>query len=149
LEAHLSGAELKNWREAHDLSQDDFGRLLEVTREWIGKLERGEREVSAEIFLRFSRLKSDPKFSLQREPVSAHQKMSVPHAGLAEQPQPPYGEVASRVPLPPETKIATRADCEEHVAQYLDAAERDPNGLAYAFKVIRKHLDPRDFEESK
>jgi DNA-binding XRE family transcriptional regulator len=153
VDAQLSGEELKNWRETQALSQDELGQFLEVSREWIGKLERGEREVSAEIFLRFSRLKGDPRFSAHKKAPSSHQEKSiqhpVAHAIVAESPGAPYRTVASRLPLPSETKPATRADCEEHVRIYLDAAEVDPNGLAYAFKVIRKHLDPADFEAPK
>ena len=76
-------------------------------------------------------------------------KQGVPNIGVLAEDRSPSYEVASRIPSPSDLKLATRTDCEEYVAQYLDAAERDPNGLAYAFKVIRKYLDPQDFEEAK
>jgi transcriptional regulator with XRE-family HTH domain len=61
----LPGEELRNWREEHRLTQDEFGSLLGISREWIGKLENNKRPVSAEIFLRFQGLNRDPKFSHQ------------------------------------------------------------------------------------
>jgi len=59
----LTGEFLKTWREATGLSQEAFGRKLGVSREWMGKLERGEREISAEIYLRSEALRKEPKFS--------------------------------------------------------------------------------------
>lgn len=60
---HLTGDALRQWRELQRLSQEELGRLLGTSREWVGKLERGEREISAEIFLRFERIRQEPRFS--------------------------------------------------------------------------------------
>lgn len=59
----LTGADLKEWREVQHLSQEELGKLLGLSREWIGKLERGERAVSAEIYLTFQRVRREPRFS--------------------------------------------------------------------------------------
>lgn len=61
----LTGADLKEWREVQRLSQEELGKLLGLSREWIGKLERGERTVSAEIFLTFERVRRELRFSLK------------------------------------------------------------------------------------
>jgi transcriptional regulator with XRE-family HTH domain len=69
----LTGDALRNWRETHGLSQDEMGDLLGKSREWIGKLERGEREISDRIFLRFEKVRREPRFLDKSEPeLSQH-----------------------------------------------------------------------------
>lgn len=64
----LTGDDLRKWREAQGLSQDEMGDLLGKSREWIGKLERGEREISDRIFLRFEKVRREPRFLETGEP---------------------------------------------------------------------------------
>src|SRR3954467_2441379 len=40
---HFFGAELRHWRELHDLSQDQLGRLVHASGDTIGKIEKAER----------------------------------------------------------------------------------------------------------
>jgi len=42
----------------------------------------------------------------------------------------------------------TRAQIEEHFRRYLDAAERAPGGLGFAWIQIKKHFKPQDFEDA-
>ena len=65
----MSGAELKAWREASGLTQEELGRKLGVTREWIGKLETTARPISASIQLKMAALKREQEFSGPREHV--------------------------------------------------------------------------------
>jgi transcriptional regulator with XRE-family HTH domain len=63
----LTGDDLKQWREDRDLNQDQLGDLLGISREWVGKMERGERTISDRIFLRFERVRKEPRFLQKRE----------------------------------------------------------------------------------
>lgn len=45
------------------------------------------------------------------------------------------------------TSHATRADCENLLKEYLDAAERDPNGIPHAYITMRQHLRPESFAQ--
>ena len=40
---HFFGAELRHWRELHDLSQDHLGRLVHASGDTIGKIEKAQR----------------------------------------------------------------------------------------------------------
>src|SRR4029453_4465151 len=40
---HFFGAELRHWRELHDLSQDQLGRLVHASGDTIGKIEKAQR----------------------------------------------------------------------------------------------------------
>lgn len=54
-----TGPELKRWRKIAGLTQDELGRKLGVTREWIGQLESNDRPISASIFLKLEALKRE------------------------------------------------------------------------------------------
>jgi transcriptional regulator with XRE-family HTH domain len=58
----VTGEDVRSWRESHRLSQEDLGKLLDTSREWIGMIERGSRPISADLYLRFENLKREPRF---------------------------------------------------------------------------------------
>lgn len=51
---NLTGENLRAWRRDLHLTAQAAADLLKISREWYGKLERGEQKVSAEVFLRFN-----------------------------------------------------------------------------------------------
>lgn len=83
----MTGEALRRWREHQGLSQDAMGDLLGISREWVGKIERGERPVSAKIYLTFERVRREPRFSDTGEPEAAK-------SGAVEEPPASYGTPA-------------------------------------------------------
>lgn len=59
----IQGSDLKQWREQHDLTQEELAKELDTARPWLNKIENGHRPVSAEIQLRFAALQRDPRFT--------------------------------------------------------------------------------------
>jgi transcriptional regulator with XRE-family HTH domain len=67
----LFGRQLKKWREARDLSQESLGELCNFNRQYVGRIERGERVISFEAMMRFA-------FILKVRPAEFYKLMPVP-----------------------------------------------------------------------
>ena len=121
----LPAEELRSWRENHNLTQDVFGSLLGISREWLGKLETGKRPVSAEVFLRFQALLRERKITLSDLPE-------------------PQEESASAVQTSEDrlTSVAgqLRIDISAAVDAVLNAAGDDVGRLGWIREQLNRHL---------
>lgn len=137
----LSGSELKSWRERTNLNQDQVAALLQISREWLGKLERGQREISADIFLRFEQLRRDPKFSSGlstqvKTPESAEPYLSRNGPML----------LNPRHSIPPPEP--TKAQCLAYFQHYLESAATASGGIGHTWIELQKHFPlPKDNPE--
>jgi transcriptional regulator with XRE-family HTH domain len=68
----LFGEQLRRLREARDLSQERLGELCDFNRQYIGRVERGERVISFEGMMRIA-------FSLKVRPAELYKLMHVPN----------------------------------------------------------------------
>lgn len=120
----LSGDTLRQWREQNDLTQDRMGELLGVSREWIGKIERGEREVSAEVYLKFCDLRRDPRFTSSQS-LDEEMKPLYEAAQVAEDADPVRRQI--------------KDDIRAHVERAITAADNRPHLLSWLL-VEMEHL---------
>jgi transcriptional regulator with XRE-family HTH domain len=68
----LFGRQLKNLREARKLSQERLGELCDFNRQYIGRIERGERVISFEYMMRLA-------FILKVRPADLYKQIPVPN----------------------------------------------------------------------
>ncbi|HEY7402629.1 MAG TPA: helix-turn-helix transcriptional regulator [Candidatus Angelobacter sp.] len=68
----LFGEQLKKLRQARDLSQERLGELCDFNRQYIGRIERGERVISFESMMRIA-------FILKVRPAELYKLMPVPN----------------------------------------------------------------------
>lgn len=132
-----------------DLDQDQMGRKLGVSREWVSKLERGKEEPSFEMQTKLERMESEvglrksepllPSGKTRRgEPlVQEGPSASSPRYGLAD---PDLG--AAGRPMP------TRKDCEDLLRRVLDAAqgEGSPENIPVIFHRLKKQFPMEEWE---
>jgi transcriptional regulator with XRE-family HTH domain len=123
----LPAEELRKWREYWNLTQDELGEQLGITREWLGKLERGEREVSADVFLRFEALKRDARFTPPPDDTASGEGIS---AALNEA---PAGYANDLEPI--------RSDIRQKIERVLAAAGNDRDRLGWIQIQIDTHLN--------
>ena len=121
----LPGEELRSWRENHNLTQDEFGSLLGISREWIGKLETGKRPASAEVFLRFQALRREPKFS---------------SGEVQERPQESAGAVQASANPSPSVAGQLRIDISAAIDAVIKAAGTDVGRLGWIREQLNRHL---------
>jgi transcriptional regulator with XRE-family HTH domain len=67
----LFGKQLKKLREARDLSQEGLGALCNFERQYVGRIERGERIISFDGMMRLA-------FNLQVRPAELYKQIPVP-----------------------------------------------------------------------
>ena len=67
-----SAAQLKKLREARDLSQERLGELCNFERQYVGRIERGERVISFEGMMRIA-------FNLQVRPADLYKQVPIPN----------------------------------------------------------------------
>ena len=120
----LRGEDVRSWREIHNVSQEELGKLLDTSREWIGMIERGDRPISAAIYLRFENLKREPRFRSDSSSVS----------GGDFPPIPPASVVAGGSP-----GILAR-QARTILENTLDAAGTDLAKLGWVREQLRSHL---------
>lgn len=138
----LSPHELKTWREANNLSQDELGSALGFSREWIGMLERGEREISAKFLMRFEQRKRELELS-KREHLNLG---AWPGRALADDPA-KYEVVAIRQnknePIDPElAALLRRFDEALQRGELTSAAARDAASVTR--EVFLRYMDAGD-----
>ena len=68
----LFGKQLKDLREARKLSQERLGELCDFNRQYIGRIERGERVISFEYMMRIA-------YNLQVKPADLYKQIPVPN----------------------------------------------------------------------
>jgi transcriptional regulator with XRE-family HTH domain len=68
----LFGSQLKKLREARDLSQERLGELCNFERQYVGRIERGERVISFEGMMRIA-------FNLQVRPADLYKQIPIPN----------------------------------------------------------------------
>ena len=68
----LFGRQLKKVREARDLSQERLGELCDFNRQYVGRIERGERVISFEAMMRLA-------FILKVRPAELYKQVPVPN----------------------------------------------------------------------
>lgn len=68
----LFGEQLKKWRVARKLSQERLGELCDFNRQYIGRIERGERVISFEYMMRIA-------FVLKVRPAELYKLIPVPN----------------------------------------------------------------------
>jgi DNA-binding XRE family transcriptional regulator len=68
----LFGRQLKKLREARDLSQERLGELCNFERQYVGRIERGERVISFDGMMRLA-------FNLQVRPAELYKQMPIPN----------------------------------------------------------------------
>ena len=68
----LLGRQLKKLREARDLSQERLGELCNFERQYVGRIERGERIISFDGMMRLA-------FNLQVRPAELYKQMPIPN----------------------------------------------------------------------
>jgi transcriptional regulator with XRE-family HTH domain len=67
----LFGRQLRKLREARDLSQEGLGALCNFERQYVGRIERGERIISFDGMMRLA-------FNLKVKPAELYQQIPVP-----------------------------------------------------------------------
>jgi transcriptional regulator with XRE-family HTH domain len=67
----LFGRQLRKLREARDLSQEGLGALCNFERQYVGRIERGERVISFDGMMRLA-------FNLQVKPAELYKQIPVP-----------------------------------------------------------------------
>jgi transcriptional regulator with XRE-family HTH domain len=68
----LFGRQLKELREARDLSQERLGELCNFERQYVGRIERGERVISFQAMMCIA-------FNLQVKPADLYKQIPVPN----------------------------------------------------------------------
>jgi transcriptional regulator with XRE-family HTH domain len=68
----LFGRQLKKLREARELSQERLGELCNFERQYVGRIERGERVISFDGMMRLA-------FNLQVRPADLYKQVPVPN----------------------------------------------------------------------
>jgi transcriptional regulator with XRE-family HTH domain len=67
----LFGRQLKKLREDRKLSQERLGELCNFNRQYVGRIERGERVISFEYMMRIA-------YNLQVKPADLYKQIPVP-----------------------------------------------------------------------
>jgi transcriptional regulator with XRE-family HTH domain len=67
----LFGSQLKKVRKSRKLSQERLGELCNFNRQYVGRIERGERVISFEFMMRIA-------FILQVRPAELYKQMTIP-----------------------------------------------------------------------
>ena len=67
----LFGRQLKKWRKSRKLSQERLGELCDFNRQYVGRIERGERVISFEYMMRVA-------FHLKVRPAELYKEIPVP-----------------------------------------------------------------------
>jgi transcriptional regulator with XRE-family HTH domain len=68
----LFGKQLKKLRKRRELSQERLGELCDFNRQYIGRIERGERVISFEFMMRIA-------FILKVRPAELYKQIPVPN----------------------------------------------------------------------
>ncbi|MFL6313335.1 MAG: helix-turn-helix domain-containing protein [Terriglobales bacterium] len=68
----LFGRQLKKVREARELSQERLGELCDFNRQYVGRIERGERVISFDAMMRLA-------FILKVRPAELYKQLPVPN----------------------------------------------------------------------
>ncbi|MCU1255824.1 MAG: MunI regulatory protein [Candidatus Angelobacter sp.] len=68
----LFGKQLKKLRDARNLSQERLGELCDFNRQYVGRIERGERVISFEYMMRLA-------FILKVRPADLYKQIPVPN----------------------------------------------------------------------
>lgn len=133
---HLTPNEqLKLLRNRLGLNQVEMAERLGITREWLSKLETGDRAVSELVQLKLDALAKE-----NSRHAAARLNSGVLPATASEKNAVLGGEVASR--LPPESRSpSTRSDVQAYIQQLLEAAES--SGNPNAWPVIHDRLKKR------
>lgn len=138
---------ISSLREHLGLNQEEMGAKFGVSRNYYSQLEGGKRRPSDSLarILDLLELVHTGRQSLDR---MAFQRES---PAITEEAKGTYmGNITiSHLGTQSYTVLPIRVRLEAHFKDYLDAAERDPNGLPYAYKVVMKYLVISDFEEEK
>lgn len=106
-------------------------------------MEREEREISADKYLRFEQLKRDPRFSSPKgvihEDHGGYRISGSLEAGKTGKESPPSRSLLQPHFTPPPA-IPTRQDVEAYLKEYLDHAERVPGAIAHAYIELTEAL---------
>jgi transcriptional regulator with XRE-family HTH domain len=68
----LFGRQLKKLREARELSQERLGELCNFERQYVGRIERGERVISFQAMMCIA-------YILQVKPADLHKQIPIPN----------------------------------------------------------------------
>lgn len=110
-----------------------MAKSLKVAREWLSKIENERVPVSADLYLRFNRLKQ--QFEAQEEkPKNYPGKVIAPRYDDDNDPQ--------------KKPTATRHDVENYIERYMDLAEKfNPNRIPWAYEEIKENLPLSNFDQ--
>ena len=120
------------------LDQEQMGKLLGVTREWVSRLETGKGTFSELVVLKIDQMERENSGHFAKVDESPADNIMPGRRG-----EPPSG---ARPPmrinpphaLPPDAP--TRADIEKYLAAYLDLAAQIPGGIPNAYFEITEAL---------
>lgn len=129
---------LRTVRSRLELDQEQMGRRLGVSREWVSKIERGHEQPSALIEQAIVKLEEEELH--KRERAENRLKKGALPARVEESGSAYSGGVANRLPLKREP--SSRADCEAYVAELFAEAERsgDPNAWPVILHRLRREF---------
>jgi len=130
----MHATRLGRLRSALSLSQEEMGGLLGVTREWVGKLERGQEDFSEFLLLKMEQVSSPPRDaeSPQAEEATSHAKSERP-------------EFDAKLHRPDRRNVADapadlRDGIMDLVTRVVRAAGDDPSRLGWITEQMRMHL---------
>lgn len=115
----LTKDDLRSVRRQLGLTQGDMAQKLGVTREWVGMLERGDRDLSASIILELNRLIREHELSIKEDSSSLEVREH----------QASYG-----------TPEMIRREIEQHQKELVQAAGDDSRRLGWIHEQQRAHL---------
>jgi transcriptional regulator with XRE-family HTH domain len=141
---------LRTLRRALKLDQDQMGELLDLTREWVSKLEREKEEMSERVQLKLEKLeRENAGHIIESRFTSPHLKTGGKQVPPLDEPRANYETVASRIPI--EKRMPTRADCEDLLNLVLDAAEAEgsPENIPVIYHRLRKQFPLDEWEATK
>lgn len=115
----IHAAELRQLRAGLGLNQEEMGKLLGVTREWIGKLEREKEDFSEFLLMKMEAARSTG--SAGEQSSQSARRVYLPVAGG-------YGP------------LQQAAELRDTLEKLIIRADLDPNRLGWLLEQMRAHL---------
>ena len=160
-------------RKHYGETQKQFAGRLKISRQYLVLLENEKREPSeqlaAMVDLMKRSLEMDRQLSQRSSEAEENLGFVIDESTLDEEDEPITRDVVRRgnrddmgfwakddegeskgpIRRRAGSSPATRRDCDIKYLRWIKAAEKDPNGISYAFKILDKYLDESEFDTGK
>lgn len=148
-ERELHASRLRQLRSRHGYSQEEMGKLLGVSREWIGKLEREQEDFSDYVLLKMEKVEQTANEN--RGELTAHEDPGEYRIS---------GDLQTRTPVHSKPPLSRMVDprfqsrdeptpemCKQYFAEYLQLAAAQPGGVGYVWVKLQKQFPIDEFRE--